>query len=130
MSGLVEYLYKILEPTPSGDLPCALGDGIFPQSGVITTTKVHAGASRDEKHLMKRLTSIRQSVELQYGNFFNKQRIFCHEESFKLFRDQETAYKLCIVGFFLLNCSTCFNGCVVKTFFDTLPLTLQEHLSD
>ena len=77
MSGLVEYLYKILGPTLSGDLPCALGDGFFPQSEIITTTKVHAGVSRDEKRLMKRLTLIRQPVELQYGNFIKKRLTNC-----------------------------------------------------
>ena len=86
MIGLVEYLCDILEPTPPGDLPCALGAGISPQSGVLATTKPHGGASRDDICLMAQLTSIRQPVELQYCIFFNKQTIFRHQEPFKLFR--------------------------------------------
>ena len=69
MSGLVDYLYSILQPTPSGHLPCGLDDGIFVESAVIMSTKLNHEASRDEKRLRLRLNSIRQPVELQYGNF-------------------------------------------------------------
>ena len=49
MSGLVDYLYSILQPTPSGHLPCGLGDGIFVESAVIMSTKLNHETSRDEK---------------------------------------------------------------------------------
>ena len=79
LSELEDYLFAILDVDERSNLPCALADGIFGESAVVMTTKVMVGTDTDERRLYKRLASIRQPIELQYGNFFNK---------FQLFRDK------------------------------------------
>jgi len=64
MSGLVNYVHRILPDTPSGPLPCGVGNVIFVECAVIMSTKIDKHASRDEKRSRKRLVSIRQPVEL------------------------------------------------------------------
>ena len=59
MSGLEDYLFAVLEEDANGNLPCALADGIFGDSGVIMTTKVREGADENEKRLYRRLASLR-----------------------------------------------------------------------
>ena len=69
MSGLEDYLFAVLEEDENGNLPCALADGIFNESAVVMTTKLREGADEDERRLYRRLASVRQPIELQYGNF-------------------------------------------------------------
>ena len=128
MSGLIEYLYQILTPTSSGGLPCGLGDGIFSQSQVLMSTKMDTNAGLNDRRVMNRLHSVRQPVELQYGHFFNSFRLFKNEDAFKLFNKGEFAYRVGIVGFFLLNCRTCLRGSVVNAFFDMLAPTLEDYI--
>ena len=80
------------------------------------------------KYLKKRLTSVRQPIELHYGGFFNRSRLYQNKEAFKLFLNAEESYRIGIVGFFLQNCHTCMNGCVVNSFFNTRAPTLEEYL--
>ena len=105
MSGLEDYMFAALEPDSNGNLPCALADGIFTESAVVMTTKVRVGAGQDEKRVYHRLTSIRQPIELQYGNFFNRFRLFRNEEAFCLFSNAELAYRTGIVVFFFAELS-------------------------
>ena len=128
MSGLIEYLYLILKPTSSGALPCGLGDGIFAQSQVLMSTKMNADAGVNDRKIMNRLHSVRQPVELQFGHFFNSFRLFSNEDAFKLFNKGEFAYRVGIVGFFLLNCSTCLRGSVVNSFFGMLAPSLEDYI--
>ena len=76
MSGLEDYMAEILEPDEYGNLPCGLADRIFSKSTVVMTTKVHNYSTTNNKRVYKRLASIRQLVELQYGLFFNLFRLF------------------------------------------------------
>ena len=69
LSGLEDYMAEMLEPDENGNLPCCLADGIFSESALIMTTKVHNGATPNDKRVYKKLASIRQPVELQYGLF-------------------------------------------------------------
>lgn len=72
VSGIGDYLHDILENCEDGYLHyCALVDGIFTESVVIMTTKVHLGANEDAVCLMRRLAFIRQPIELQYGPFYH-----------------------------------------------------------
>lgn len=128
MSGLEDYMFATLEPDSNGNLPCALADGIFTESAVVMTTKVRVGAGQDEKRVYHRLTSIRQPIELQYGNFFNRFRLFKNEDAFCLFTNAELAYRTGIVGFFLLNCHTCLNGSVVNAFFRSRAPLITEYI--
>ena len=100
LSGLEDYLFAVLEVDEHGNLPCALADGIFGESAVVMTTKVRVGAETDERRLYKRLASVRQPIELQYGNFFNKFQLFRDKDAFRLFSKAELAYRTGIVGFF------------------------------
>ena len=77
---------------------------------------------------MNRLHSVRQPVELQYGNFLNSFQLFKNENAFKLFNKGEMAYRVGIVGFFLLNCRTCLRGSVVNSYFGMHAPTLQVYL--
>ena len=84
-------------------------------------------SSRDEKMLRKRLASIRQPAELQYGLFST----FCglrNQDAFKLYIKGELAYRVGIIGVFLLNYKTCMTGSVVNSFFDTTAPSLEECL--
>ena len=128
MSGLEELLAEILEPDKNGNLPCLLADGIFSESALVMTTKVHNGATANYKRVYKRLASIRQPVELQYGLFFNVFRLFRNRNAFKLFNNAKHAYRLGVVGFFLLNCYTCLNGSVVNSFYNSRAPTLEEYI--
>ena len=100
MSGLEELLVEILEPDENGNLPCLLADGIFSESALVMTTKLHIGATSDDKRVYKKLASIRQPVELQYGLFFNVFRLFRKKDAFKLFMNAQHAYRVGVVGFF------------------------------
>ena len=128
ISGLIEYLYQILIPTSSGGLSCGLGDGIFAQSAVLMSTKISQQASANDRKVMNRLHSVRQPVELQYGNFFNAFHLFSNDNAFKLFNKGDLAYRVGIVGFFLLNCRTCLRGSVVNSYYDMHAPTIQEYL--
>ena len=55
-------------------------------------------------------------------------RLFEVKRHFKIFRDAPTAYRLGIIGFFILNCYTCFNGSACNSMFDSFPPTIQEYL--
>ena len=117
MSGLIQYLYNILTPTSSGGIPCGLGDGIFSQSAVLMSTKLSNQAGVSDRRVMHRLHSIRQPVELQYGNFFNAFHLFSNENAFKLFNKGELAYRVGIVGFFLNELSDMFKRMCGQLFF-------------
>ena len=67
------------------------------------TTKIRVGADSDERRLYKRLASIRQPIELQYGNFFQKFQLFKQTEPFQLIRNAELDYRTGIVVFFCLT---------------------------
>ena len=68
--------------------------------------KMDEHASRDEKRLRKRLASIRQHAELQYGHFFNVFFIFRNPEAFKFYNKCELAYRVGMVGFFFCETVT------------------------
>ena len=102
LSGLEDYLFAVLEVDENGNLPCAQADGIFGESAVVMTTKVRVGAETDERRLYKRLASVRQPIELQYGNFFNKFQLVRDKDAFRIFSKDELYYRTGIVGFFYL----------------------------
>ena len=127
MSGLEDYLFAVLEEDENGNLPCALADGIFNESAVVMTTKLREGADEDERRLYRRLASVRQPIELQYGNFFIKFQLFKNKDAFHLFNKAEMAYRTGIV-LLLLNCHTCLNGSIVNSFFSNCAPTIEEYL--
>ena len=95
MSGLVEYLEKILVPIP-GSLfcPTALGDDIFSDCTVISNcTKVEI------EKLQLSLKSIRQGVELMYGLYFTWFAMMKKKQAFCMLHRGEHAYRLGIVSF-------------------------------
>ena len=69
LSGLEDYMAEILELDENGNLPCLLVDGIFSESALVMPTKIHSGASANDKRIYKKLALIRQPIELQYGLF-------------------------------------------------------------
>ena len=129
LSGLEDYLFAVLDEDENGNLPCALADGIFCDSAVIMSTKVRDGADVDERRLYRRMASVRQPVELQYGNFFSKFRFFQNKDAHHLFNKAELAFRAGMVGFFLLNCHTCMNGSVVNLYFNLPAPTIEDYLS-
>ena len=128
MSGLENYLFAVLDEDENGNLPCVLADGIFCESAVVMTTKLREGANEDERRLYCRLASIRQPIELQYGNFFEKFQLFKNKNAFRLFNKAEIAYRTGIVGFFLLNCHTCLNDSIVNSYFNNCSPTIEDYL--
>ncbi len=80
------------------------------------------------KRLNHRMSGIRQSIELMYGAFFNLFSLFESKRHFKIFRDATSAYRLGVIGFFILNCYTCLNGSACNSIFDSFAPTIQEYL--
>ena len=124
MSCMVTYLQSFLEVLPgtNGEMPAGQGDNIFPRSAVIVT----AGVGRDA--LGRRMRSLRQSIELEYGSFFNLFKMFKTSRCFSLYKKGELARRTTVVGFFLHNCYKCFNGGSANSMFDMLPPSLAEYL--
>ena len=100
LSGLEDYMAEMLEPDENGDLPCCLADGIFSESALIMTTKVHNGATSNDKQVYKKLASIRQPIELQYGLFFNLFRIYCKKRHSNCLRMPKCLIALAWLDFF------------------------------
>jgi hypothetical protein len=46
----------------------------------------------------------------------------------KFFCDETSAYRLGVIGFFILNCYTCLNGLACNSIFDSFAPTIQEYL--
>ena len=63
------------------------------------------------------------------GIFYGKFHLFQNKDAMHLFNKAELAYRAGIVGFFLLNCHTCRNGSVVKSYFNTRSPSIEEYLS-
>ena len=96
LSGLEDYLFAVLGVDERGNLPCTLADGIFGESAVVMTPKVRVCADTDERRLYRRMASIQQPIELQYGNFFHKFRLLRDIDAFRLLA-QEHYYSLLLV---------------------------------
>jgi len=136
MSRLNRYLEEILYPDyvmPGGLLPALFGDAIFMHQNLATILARYeyvGNAAADEliHKLNYRMSGIRQAIELMYGAFFNLFSLFEVKRRFKIFRDATLAYRLGVVGFFILNCYTCLNGSACNSIFETFPPTLQQYL--
>ncbi len=136
MSRLTRYLEDILFPDyamPGGLLPALYGDAIFMNVNYSTILAKYDFIGNVEvdyliKRLNHRMSGIRQSIELMYGAFFNLFSLFESKRHFKIFRDATSAYRLGVIGFFILNCYTCLNGSACNSIFDSFAPTIQEYL--
>ena len=136
MSTLTRYLENILYPDyvmGGGLLPALYGDAIFMNLNYSTIlAKYDLVGNDDADYLIRklnfRMSGIRQSIEHMYGAFFNLFRLFEVKRHFKIFHDATSAYHLGVIGFFILNCYTCFNGSACNSMFDSLSPTIQEYL--
>jgi hypothetical protein len=132
LSGIVEYLENILHPDyemDGGVLPALYGDAIFanvPHTTIVVRFNIVGDAAEQEflRRLNYRMSGVRQGVEHMYGALFNLKTT----RHIKLFRYGETAYRLGVISFFILNCYTCLNGSTCNSMFDTTPPTLEEYL--
>jgi hypothetical protein len=127
LSGLVDYLMHLLEPMPAHNLyPSLFGDSITQLSPVTQSyATVDSPRNRVWKH---RLSSARQSIELDYGLLFNNFRIMIKEYDHRMFQNGEHTFHLAIVCFFLKNCYVCFNGSTTNTMFNSNPPSIAEYL--
>ncbi len=136
MSRLCRYMEDILYPNyvmAGGLLPALFGDAIFMNLNHATIlAKYDLVGNAEADYLIKklnyRMSGIRQSIEHMYGAFFNLFRLFEVKRQFKIFRDATSAYRLGVIGFFILNCYTCFNGSACNSMFDSFCPTIQEYL--
>ena len=80
------------------------------------------------KRLNHHMSGIRQLIEMMYGAFFNLFSLFASKRDFKFFRGATSAYRLGVIGFFILKCYTGLNGSVCNSIFDSFAPTIQEYL--
>jgi hypothetical protein len=80
------------------------------------------------RKLNYRMSGVRQSIEHMYGAMFNLFHLLKTPRQTKLFNDGQTAYRLGVVCFFILNCYTCMNGSACNSMFETTPPTLEQYL--
>ena len=74
------------------------------------------------------MSGARQSIEHMYGALFNLFHLLKTPRQIKLFNDGQTAYRLGVICFFILNCYTCLNGSACNAMFDTTPPSLEQYL--
>ena len=129
MSGIVEYLRDLLQPIPNiGEYPGLYGDDIFPEMHDVIFRKIR-NPQTDEEHVFnKRMSCLRQCIELAYGSLFNMFPILKDPSKHKLMIQKTRAIQLGIVCFFLHNCRTCMRGNEVNTMFNSQPPTLDEYI--
>ena len=127
LSGLVYYLMQLLEPMPAHNLyPSLFGDSITQLSPVTQSYAiVDSPRNRVWKH---RLSSARQSIELDYGLLFNNFRIVIKEYDHTMLQTGEHTFHMAIVCFLLKNCHVCFNGSTTNTMFNSNPPSIAEYL--
>ena len=136
MSGLAHYLEDILHPEytmEGGILPALYGDAIFQSENYSTIVSRFDLVGTEEeialyRKLNYRMSGVRQSIEHMYGQLFNLLRILKTPRQHQIFRGGNSAYRLGIVCFFILNCYTCFNGSPCNSMFDSTPPTIESYL--
>ena len=136
LSGLVEYLENILHPDfemDGGVLPALYGDAIFvnvPHTTIVIQFNIVGNAAEQEflRRLNFRMSGVRQSIEHMYGALFNLLHLLKTTRHIKLFRCGQTAYRLGVISFFILNCYTCLNGSACNSMFNTTPPTLDQYI--
>jgi hypothetical protein len=111
MSTLTAYMENILYPNnvmARGVLPALYGDSIFMNlsyATILARYDLVGNAEMDYliRKLNRRMSGVRQSIELMYGQLFN---LFCLLQAkwqIKIFRDATLAYRLGVICFFILN---------------------------
>jgi len=136
LSGLVEYLEDVLHPDyemDGGLLPALYADAIFARiihTTIITRFNV-VGNVAEQAIICKlnfRMSGVRQSIEHMYGALFNLFHLLKTPRQIKLFNDDQTAYRLGVICFFILNCYTCLKGSACNAMFNTTPPSLEQHI--
>ena len=74
------------------------------------------------------MSGVRQSIKHMYGALFNLLHLLKMTRHIKLFRCGQTAYRLGVISFFILNCYTCLNGSACNSMFNTTPPTLDQYI--
>ena len=132
ISGIVDQLMDNLQHMDGTNVyPAVWGDDIFELTPVLLRRlkpKDGLDINDFQKNMDKRLSSLRQSIELGYGLVFKLFKILRKKDLFKLYKGADEARHLASVCFFLCNCYTCFNGNVANSMFDSQPPTLEEYL--
>ena len=128
MSNLSAYLLSLLQILlPSGLYPSLYGDAIIQLTPVLQSCQKNP----NNRQLVwnKRMSAVRQAIELDYGMLFNLFRIMIHgEELLHVYNNGEEVFRLGIVCFFLKNCYICFNGSPTNSIFESSPPSLEEYL--
>lgn len=130
MSGLTDYLEDILKSVDPNDLskiPKIYADAIFNDCLTIST-RIDDPQTDAEKAYNERMNSARQSIEHHFGMMFNLFRLLTNKSKHKLLKSRKDTYALGLVGFFLLNCYTCFNGSIVTERFGMKIPQIEEYL--
>jgi hypothetical protein len=98
-----------------GLLPALYADAIF--LNIIHTTIImhfNVMGKVDEQAIIHklnyRMSGVRQSIEHMYGALFNLFHLLKTPCQIKLFNDGQTAYRLGVICFLIINCYTCMNG--------------------
>jgi hypothetical protein len=136
MSTLTTDMENILYPNhvmAGGLLPALYGDAIFMHLNYATIlAKYDLVGNAEVDHLIRklnrRMSGIRKSIELMYGQLFNLFRLLQTKWQIKIFRDATLAYRLGVISFFILNCYTCLNGSPCNSMFNSFAPSIQEYL--
>ena len=129
MSGIGPHLQSLFQPDPRGYIPVLLGDAIY--SGhlpIMWSTKTPQDADEFLQRFYRRLRSVRQPIEIQYGNFFNTLQLYQNRANDRIYSSGRKVHRLGIIGFFLHNCYTCLKGSVVNSYFESQAPTLAQYL--
>jgi hypothetical protein len=111
MSTLTTYMENILYPNhimAGGLLPALYGDAIFMSLNYATILAKYNLMGNVEvdnliRKLNRRISGVRQAIELMYGQLFNPFSLLQAKWQIKIFRDATLAYRLGVISFFILN---------------------------
>jgi hypothetical protein len=136
MSTLTTYMENILYPDhvmAGVILPALYGDAIFMNLNYATILAKYDYVGNADvdiliRKLNRRMSGVRQSIELMYGQPFNLFRLLQTKWQIKILRNASLAYRLGVVCFFILNCSTCLNGSPYNSMFNSFAPDIQDYL--
>ncbi|XP_064653070.1 uncharacterized protein LOC135503424 [Lineus longissimus] len=106
---------------------CVHGDPAYPLRDQLIGPFRGAVLTDDQKRFNKRMSSVRESVEWQFGKIVKDFAFLDFEKNLKLYL--QPVEKLYIVGALLANCHTCIYGSQTGLFFGMEPPPLEDYLS-
>ncbi|XP_064643071.1 uncharacterized protein LOC135497238 [Lineus longissimus] len=106
---------------------CLYGDPAYPLRDILVGPFKGAVLTDEQKEFNKRMSSVRQSVEWQFGEIVGIFAFLDYEKNLKLYL--QPVGKLYVVGALLTNCHTCIKGSQTGIYFGVEAPTLEDYLA-